>query len=120
MRLSQIFSRLSLSVSVIAISASLPAITPAQAQQTAQAQGLALEEIIVTARKVEENLMTVPIAITAFSEKDIQSIGIKQLNDVMLMTPSFNFVNQQGGSGRNDRSSNALVVGGLFLSHNVG
>ncbi len=120
MRLSQIFSRLSLSVSVIAISASLPAITPAQAQQTAQAQGLALEEIIVTARKVEENLMTVPIAITAFSEKDIQSIGIKQLNDVMLMTPSFNFVNQQGGSGRNDRSSNALVFRGLFLSNNVG
>lgn len=120
MRLSRTLSRLSASASMIAIAASLPAISPAMAQQTAQAQGLALEEIVVTARKVEENLMTVPIAITAFGEKDIEAIGIKQLGDVMVMTPSFHFVNQQGGSGRNDRSSNALVFRGLFLANNVG
>jgi iron complex outermembrane receptor protein len=81
---------------------------------------LSLEEVVVTARKVEENLMTVPLAITAFSAKDIEAQGIKQLGDVMLMTPSFNFVNQQGGSGRNDRSANALVFRGLFLATNVG
>lgn len=79
-----------------------------------------LEEITITARKVEENLMSVPIAITAFSAKDIESANIKQLNDVMLRTPSFNFVNQQGGSGRNDRSSNALVFRGLYLASNIG
>lgn len=73
------------------------------------AESVGLEEITITARKVEENLMSVPIAITAFSAKDIENANIKQLNDVMLRTPSFNFVNQQGGSGRNDRSSNALV-----------
>jgi iron complex outermembrane receptor protein len=92
----------------------------AYAQQQAQAQGLALEEITVTARKVEENLMTVPVAVTAFSEKDIESINIKQLTDVMLMTPSFNFVNQVGGSGRNDRGTNSLVFRGLFLANNSG
>ena len=81
---------------------------------------LQLEEVTVTARKVEENLMTVPLAITAFSAQAIEEQGIKQLNDVMRMTPSFNFVNQQGGSGRNDRSANALVFRGLFLSNNVG
>jgi iron complex outermembrane recepter protein len=120
MRLSRSLARLSASASAIAILASMPVLSPAQAQQQAQAQGLALEEIVVTARKVEENLMTVPIAITAFGEKDIEAMGIKQLNDVMVMTPSFNFVNQQGGSGRNDRSANALVFRGLFLSNNVG
>ncbi|MBL8631560.1 MAG: TonB-dependent receptor [Rhodospirillaceae bacterium] len=92
----------------------------AYAQQQAQSQGLALEEITVTARKVEENLMTVPVAVTAFSEKDIEAINIKQLTDVMLMTPSFNFVNQVGGSGRNDRGTNSLVFRGLFLANNAG
>ena len=32
---------------------------------TANAQELALEEIVVTARKLEENLMEVPLAVTA-------------------------------------------------------
>lgn len=120
MRLSRRLTTLSTSVSALAIAMTLPVVSPALAQQQAQAQSFGLEEIVVTARKVEENLMTVPVAVTAFSERDIQAIGIKQLNDVMLMTPSFNFVNQQGGSGRNDRSQNALVFRGLFLANNVG
>jgi iron complex outermembrane receptor protein len=118
MKRSRILSRLSMSASVIAIAATLPAM--AQAQQQAQAQGLALEEIVVTARKVEENLMTVPIAITAFSADDIESLNIKQLTDIQAMTPGFHFVNQQGGSGRNDRSANNLIFRGLFLNLNTG
>jgi iron complex outermembrane receptor protein len=98
----------------------LSAAGPALAQGNAPPAGLQLEEVTVTARKVEENLMTVPIAITAFTAKDIEDTGIKQLTDVMRMTPNFNFVNQQGGSGRNDRSANALVFRGLFLANNVG
>ena len=106
---------------VAGVALALPAATPLWAQDRPAADGeLVLEEVLVTARKVEENLMTVPLAITAFSAKDIETQGIKQLNDVMLMTPSFNFVNQQGGSGRNDRSANALVFRGLFLANNVG
>ncbi len=119
MRTSRFLSRSSLIALGVALT--LPAAAPALAQDKPGTEGgLALEEIIVTARKVEENLMTVPLAITAFSAKDIEAQGIKQLNDVMLMTPSFNFVNQQGGSGRNDRSANALVFRGLFLAGNVG
>jgi len=115
MRTTRFLSRTSL----IALGVALA--LPAAAQdKPAEEGGLILAEVTVTARKVEENLMTVPLAITAFSTKDIEAQGIKQLNDVMLMTPSFNFVNQQGGSGRNDRSANALVFRGLFLSGNVG
>ncbi len=88
--------------------------------QAVSAQSIALEEIVVTARKVEENLMEVPLAITAFSAADIESRNLKELNDISAFTPSFNFVNQQGGSGRNDRSSNALTFRGLFLGNNVG
>ena len=86
----------------------------------ANAQELALEEIVVTARKVEENLMEVPLAITAFSAEELESIDMAELTDIQLYTPSFSFTNQQGGSGRNDRSSNALVFRGLYLNINVG
>ncbi|MSO97690.1 MAG: hypothetical protein EXR11_05650 [Rhodospirillaceae bacterium] len=121
MHVSRSWRHLSASVSGFAILATLPIVSPALAQQQqAQAQSMALEEIVVTARKRQESLMEVPIAITAFSANDIEAIGIKQLNDIMIMTPSFHFVNQQGGSGRNDRSANALVFRGLFLANNVG
>ena len=53
--------------------------------------------IVVTARKVEENLMTVPVAITAFSSRDIDAMGMKQMSDVSLFTPSLHFINQIGG-----------------------
>ena len=86
----------------------------------ASAQELALEEIVVTARKVEENMMEVPLAITAFSAEELESIDMAELTDIQLYTPSLSFTNQQGGSGRNDRSSNALVFRGLYLNINVG
>ena len=79
-----------------------------------------LEEIVVTARKLEENLMEVPLAITAFSARDIEAMNMKQLTDIAMMTPSFNFVNQAGGSGRNDRSNNSLTFRGLYLNNNSG
>ena len=96
--------------------------TPSVAQTGSQqqAQSPMLEEIVVTARKREESLMEVPLAITAFSASDVEAMNIKVLNDIMVMTPSFHFVNAQGGSGRNDRSANALVFRGLFLANNVG
>jgi iron complex outermembrane receptor protein len=97
----------------------LAALAPG-AWSVAQAQGLRLEEIVVTARKVEENLMEVPMAITAFSSADIEVRNIKSLNDISAFTPSFSFENQQGGSGRNDRSTNSLVFRGLFLGNNIG
>jgi iron complex outermembrane receptor protein len=103
----------------LAIALSAAGSSVASAQGAAEVD-LGLEEIVVTARKVEENLMTVPLAITAFSAQAIENQGIKQLTDVMRVTPSFNFVNQQGGSGRNDRSANALVFRGLYLANNVG
>ncbi len=82
------------------------------------AQGL--EEIVVTARKKEENLMEVPVAVTAFSAQDLEARDMEQLTDIQLYTPSFSFTNMQGGSARNDRSSNALVFRGLSLNGNAG
>ena len=52
-------------------------------------QGL-LEEIIVTARKREENLMDIPESVVAISGLNIDRQNIKSLEDVGLLVPSLN------------------------------
>jgi iron complex outermembrane receptor protein len=68
-----------------------------QAAETVKEEGPALEEIVVTARKVEENLMTVPVSVSALSATEIADRGIKDQTDVTYFQPSFRFVNQAGG-----------------------
>ena len=69
----------------------LAAVNPAAGQETAQpsAGGSgALEEIVVTARKREERVQSVPIAITAFSNVDIQNQHLTQLRDLSKSVPN--------------------------------
>ncbi len=83
--------------------------------EMATAQGL--EEIVVTARRQEESLMQVPLAISAFTSKDIEASGIKNLTDLSAVTPGLFAVNQTGGgSGRNDRSGKTIVVRGFSIA----
>lgn len=53
----------------------------AQAEEPQQAAGL--EEIIVTAQRREERLQDVPVAVTAFSERELQR---RQITDVRALT----------------------------------
>ena len=56
------------------------------------AQGAnALEEIVVTARKREESLLEVPLAITALTSADIEARGINEFKDIIAFTPGFHF-----------------------------
>ncbi|MEH6591811.1 MAG: hypothetical protein V7746_16240, partial [Halioglobus sp.] len=48
----------------------------------ALAQGLALEEVIVTAQKRSENLQDVPVAVNAFTSEIIQEAGIHNTADL--------------------------------------
>ena len=50
-----------------------------------------LEEITVTARKVEENLQDVPISVSALSSADITARGLENLEDLALHVPNVNF-----------------------------
>jgi iron complex outermembrane recepter protein len=50
-----------------------------------------LQEIVVTARKREEDIQKVPIAITAFSEKDLIAHTVTGLTDLGGLTPSLTF-----------------------------
>ena len=50
-----------------------------------------LEEVTVTARKTSENLQDVPLTITAFSSETIERRNIKNVQDVIKVTPGLNF-----------------------------
>ncbi len=66
---------------------SLLGISPVQAQE-AESGISALEEIIVTAQRREENLQTTPVAITAYSGQMIDTNRIFTVGDLANYTPS--------------------------------
>jgi len=75
----------------------------AQAQQSAQPAASAatgLEEVVVTARRREERLQTVPIGITAFDTRALQEKGIESLSDIQHFVPSLE-VRQQSRDEQN-------------------
>jgi iron complex outermembrane receptor protein len=56
----------------------------------------ALEEVIVTARKREEILRDIPVAITAWQFDEIEASGARNLQDLSVRTPGFKFHEQAG------------------------
>ena len=56
-----------------------------------EATPLALEEIIVTARKRAENLQDVPISVQAFGAEAIAKQGIRSLEDYARLIPSLTY-----------------------------
>ena len=54
-----------------------------------RAQGMdMLEEVVVTARRREENLQEVPVAITALSAEDLEIRSIENIKDLQLFLPN--------------------------------
>jgi len=54
----------------------------------AQETSLALEEVVVTARRREESLQDVPIAVTAFSADNLDNFGILNIGELAEQVPS--------------------------------
>ena len=87
---------------------------------------------MVTARKVEENLQEVPLAITAFDSDTIESKGITSLSDVAALTPGLSFFNAFGenlpvpvirGIAPTDifgQNNAAIFVDGVYISGREG
>jgi iron complex outermembrane receptor protein len=72
--------------------------TFAQAQEASTSEG-ALEEVIVTAQKREENAQDVPIAITALSADDLAAAGTTSTVDLKSVVPSLNITTGVAGFG---------------------
>jgi iron complex outermembrane recepter protein len=83
-------------------------VTTAHAQQ-ATTQGL--EEIIVTARKVEENLQETPIAITALSGSALEDRQIFSTDVLDQVVPNLQFANNAPLAGNN--SSSQVFIRGI-------
>ncbi|MBT8447588.1 MAG: Plug domain-containing protein, partial [Gammaproteobacteria bacterium] len=92
------------------------------------AQGAALEEVVVTARKRAESLEDSPVSVTAFTSDRIESAGIETPADFIGLTPNItlvqtqnagnSFVNIRGVSqARNSELSVAVLVDGVLLSN---
>jgi iron complex outermembrane receptor protein len=100
---------------VILLATTLQNSAQAQAQdQSTAGSGGGMEEITVTARKREEKLLDVPVAITAVSAKAIEAQGITTLQDVASFTPGLTVVTTNGGGNRQDRTAATFVIRGMF------
>jgi iron complex outermembrane receptor protein len=60
----------------------------AQTADQGAAASPGLEEVVVTARRREEKIQSVPVAITAFSQQDIEQKHIEQMHDLIGHVPS--------------------------------
>jgi len=76
------------------------------AQQGDEAS-LAIEEIVVTARKREESLQNIPIAVSAFDAQAIETRGLQSIDDVSRFTPGLSFSKAFG------RATERPVIRGL-------
>ena len=73
-----------------------PALDAAAATDTAR--GGPLQEVIVTARKREENLQNVPLSIDVFTKKDLQNLAINSIDDYAQKVPSISFISTGPGT----------------------
>jgi iron complex outermembrane receptor protein len=104
---------------------------PAWAQDTAPAQQTAAEapagdlDIVVTARRREENLLDVPVAITAYSGDALERQGATDITDISDTTPNITVETSRGtnstltafirGVGQQDPVAGFEAGVGLYL-----
>src|SRR6185437_10048273 len=67
-----------------------------------------LAEVVVTAERREETLSKVPISLTALTQADMDTKGIKDITDVARFTPGINVDN----SGTNNISIRGIASSG--------
>jgi iron complex outermembrane receptor protein len=84
-----------LCASVAATGLIAPGFALAQTDQPASAANTGLEEIVVTARRKEERAQSVPIAITAFTQADLEKKRINQVKDLARSVPSLSMTSSQ-------------------------
>ena len=74
------------------------------------AQDFALEEITVTARRREENLMEIPIAVAVVNAAAIEAAGIKDIQKLSSYTPGLHI-----DTGLTSLTTRAITFRGLSV-----
>ncbi|MCC7198077.1 MAG: TonB-dependent receptor, partial [Gammaproteobacteria bacterium] len=122
-------SRILKQVVALTLAAAASVGAPAAVAQTEPA-ATGLEEIVVTARKREEVLMEVPVAISVLTADDLEKKGVLNLQDVAMFTPGLSYFdaiqNQLGtpvvrGISQTNLNSPdrnvAIFYGGVYLAN---
>lgn len=104
----RLFPALCCSASAFALVSLQPAVAQPAPQAAASNAGAGLEEIVVTARRREERVQTVPVAITAFTQADLEKKHIEQVRDLSRNVPSLSISTQAS-------DSNSLYAGQFRL-----
>src|SRR5438477_6101127 len=62
---------------------------PAQAAEAVAAPPTSVGEVVVTAQRVEENLQSVPVAVTAYGADFLRESHVETIGDIAERTPGF-------------------------------
>jgi outer membrane receptor protein involved in Fe transport len=94
---------------------------PSLAAEADNTSSEGLAEVVVTARKREENLQDVPLSVDVFTKKDMQNLGISGFEDYAEKVPSISFISEGPGTqffvmrgvsdGSNPNYSNTSATG---------
>ena len=99
--------------SVLAQSGALPPASVAADRDGTIRDG-AIEEVIVTSRRVAESLQSVPVSIAVFRAEDLENRGVTNVADTAAFTP--NFLANGGPTGQNDGFYYVRGVGQVALN----
>jgi iron complex outermembrane receptor protein len=90
------------------------AASPTHAAEPAKpaAESAGIGEVVVTARKVQENIIQVPVAVTALTALDLTRRGITDYENLEDFTPGFHY--ESAETGRNDRNLENFVIRGMY------
>ncbi len=83
--------------------------TGAYAAQAQQSVSSAIEEVLVTARRREESLQDVPIAISAFGGENLQQRGVDSIQNMNAIAPNLSVM----GGGNSGESQATFRVRGM-------
>ncbi|MDO9336952.1 MAG: TonB-dependent receptor [Caulobacter sp.] len=104
------------SASLIALATAFaPAMALAQDEPEGAAGGSLVDELVITAQKREQNLQDVPIVVTTVGQQALQDAGVRDVKDLMLVTPGL-----MVSSTANESSTVARIRGIGTIGDNAG
>ena len=122
MNRSTLFQRSALCLAISAAAAAVPLVVAQEVQ--VEAEELFLEELIVTAQKRSESVQDIPIAVSAFSDDQLNALGVSQSGELGQYVPGLEIGNSSGegsqlllflrGAGLNDLNTNNAGPVGLY------
>ena len=97
----------------LVVGANLSMVTTATAQDgdrrgEGRSAGTAIEEVVVTARRFEENLQEVPVAVTAINNVRLQELVVNNVQDLNKLSPS---LQSSSCSGQRNTCFNPTIRG---------